>query len=782
MTFLVTWAAFPVVFALVTCGLGLGLERLAGRALPGPLVIPAGFCVLVVVTQVLIHVLAPATPFVVAALAIGGLVLGRRRRPDLPHSALALGVFGLFAAPAALTLEPTFLAYQNLGDAAIHFELVDRLMQHGRSTDGLTPSSHGISVGAYLNSAYPTGTHTALGALRGLVPVDVAWTFQPYVSCLAATVALTLSALTRELDPRPWGAAAAAGLAGALGLVYAYAVSEQAMKELATIVVVTLLVALAPTIDRTWRSVLPLAVAAAAGFGVLHIAVAPWLGLVLLAVFVVVARRRDWRALAVQTGTFVVATAVLALPTLTLASQFVEVSKPTLQAGEEYGNLLRPLDQVQAFGIWPTGDFKLPLSADTVLAWVLIGAACVAAAFGVVAIVRRRAWGSGLYAVVSLIAFWYVFNRASPWGQGKALMIAAPAVGIAMAAGLAAMWRVGRRAEAGILTAAVVLGVLWTDATYYRGVDPAPYDRLAELDRIGERFAGQGPALYPEFEEFAKYFLRDTSPTGAVEAFRADVIAAQPDNAPRFGYSADLDQLAPATYANFELIVLRRGPTASRPPAGWDRAFRGTYYDVWRRREDRPQVVEHLSIGSRLDASAVPPCRVLRRLAQAGPRLAYAPRERVLAAQPALEEPLPANWTVDPGDPTTLRPIGQGRITGTVDVPTAGTYHAWLEGSFSRDVTATVAGRAVGAADDLSPRGTSFALGSLRLEAGTVPYALFRGGGTVEPGDVGTNRLVGPLYLTRSADPTGVPVRTIPSSRWRSLCGQRLDWVEALAP
>ena len=91
--------------------------------------------------------------------------------------------------------------------------------------------------------------------------------------------------------------------------------------------------------------------------------------------------------------------------------------------------------------------------------------------------------------------------------------------------GSVVVYRSGRRTEALVLTAAVAGGVIWSNALAYHTVNLGPRDQLAELEEIGEEFAGQGPTLMTEYEPFgARYFLRDTDPEsagGAASAIRA---------------------------------------------------------------------------------------------------------------------------------------------------------------------------------------------------------------------------------------------------------------------
>jgi hypothetical protein len=167
------------------------------------------------------------------------------------------------------------------------------------------------------------------------------------------------------------------------------------------------------------------------------------------------------------------------------------------------------------------------------------------------------------------------------------------------------------------------------------------------------------------------------------------------------------------------------------------------------------------------------------RARDAGAQLVAALRPRAALMLPATL-PHPAAWTVDPTDPATLRPVGQGEVRGRLGVPADGTYDVWAEGSFGRGVEVLVDGRRVGEArDELNGRLSAAHIARLRLDAGPHAIVLRRGGGSLAPGNGGTARLVGPLAVTR-ADPTGAPLATVDPDRWRSLCGRPLDWIEVV--
>jgi hypothetical protein len=165
-----------------------------------------------------------ATPAVVALAAVG-LVLGVRRR--LPSgwawpAGAALAVFAAYAAPIVLSGEATFAGYIRLDDSATWMAFADRVMEHGRSLDGLAPSTYEAALALNLGDGYPVGALLPLGIGRELVGSDVAWLIQPYMAWLAAVLALTLFSLARPLVGSSALGAVIAATAAQAAMLYGY--------------------------------------------------------------------------------------------------------------------------------------------------------------------------------------------------------------------------------------------------------------------------------------------------------------------------------------------------------------------------------------------------------------------------------------------------------------------------------------------------------------------------------------------------------------------------------
>jgi hypothetical protein len=122
-----------------------------------------------------------------------------------------------------------------------------------------------------------------------------------------------------------------------------------------------------------------------------------------------------------------------------------------------------------------------------------------------------------------------------------------------------------------------------------------------------------------------------------------------------------------------------------------------------------------------------------------------------------------------------------GHITADFRVPRAGVWNVWLEGEIMPRVTVsldggrlgTIAGQLMGS--QFNPETmTPF---PVLLSAGAHSLTVSRGGRSLAPGN-GGSALLHAIFLT----PAGAreTLHATPAASWRSLCGRRYDWIEAV--
>ena len=815
MDLLAAWLLFPLALGALALGGGLLVERLSGVRLPGALLLPAGFAAILALSRLLAEstptakVALPVLILVAAAGAVVGWARLRGLRPERFAAAAALGVFLVLGAPVILSGEPSFAGSLVLADTGHQLSLAALLGEHGPEWATLPNSSFRLGVRKYMVTAYPLAPQAALGALAPLGALDMAWLYQPFLSFSAAMAALALYVLAGRWIPTPAGRGLVAFLAAQPALVAAFAL-QGSIKELTGLATVLLAVAaVALALEERWpaRAFLPAALGLVAGLGSLGLPAAVYLGpplAVLAAAWLRRLRRAPKRAELLGAIAVAAAAVLLALPVLSGASRAYTVAGNVLSKPEDLGNLARPLSAFQASGIWLTGDYRFPARMEPLNA-ALIAVTLAGAALGLGWSVRRRATGPLLLTVTLAIASAYLLVRGNSYADAKVLVLLSPLpVLLALVGALALLASRRLRIVGAALAFAVAGGVLASNALLYRETQLAPYERYRELSQIDDRLAGQGPVLFTEYDEYAKFFLRDSRPLSQPEypyeyppgrlnhpSWRV-AVTDNPQH-PSIKTPLDLDALAPSTVQAMPAIVMRRSPTASRPPANFRRTYVGRYYEVWRRQAGT--VARHLPLGRDVfNAGAAPRCSRVRALARqarrTGARLAYVERPPLplfdllrLSDQNRLGFSIRDRYAAYP---KSIVVAGPGTAAAELYVPRAGRYRLWLEGSFGRRVTVRVDGREVGTvAYEPGNAGQYLPLGTVDLGAGSHGVEIERGGGDLRPGNGGgyiSNVLhIGPLVFSPPENEDR-RVRWAEPREAETLCGRRVDWIELVRP
>lgn len=767
MSLFAAWVLYPIVLLALCAGLGLLVDALSGRGLSGALIAPVGLAAIVIVGQ--FTTLTDATAeltvpvLVIAAVAGAGLsVPWRFSRPERWAVGLALAVFGVFAAPVVLSGDPTFAGYIKLDDTSTWLALTDQVMEHGRNLDGLAPSTYSATLTANLPGGYPVGVFLPFGAAQKLVGGDLAWVFQPYLSFLAAMLALSLWQILAGLLRRPPERALAAFVAAQPALLFGYALWG-GIKEVAAAAFVALAVALAMGAVRrgaTRADAVLLSIPAAALVGVLSFGGLVWLGPMLLALAAIAWRRLGSRAALSQALGFALPLLVLSLP-IFLAGGF-DPFQAGLTEKSEIGNLGTPLNWLQAIGVWPSGDFRVDPS-ETVWTAIGVALAILAALCGLVAAWRRRAIAPLLLAS-TLIGALAIVLVGSPWVDAKALAVAGPAVlTLAMSGGLIA-FGVDRIAGA-VLVLAIAGGVIWSNVLAYGGVSLAPYSQLVELEEIGEDFAGQGPALMTEYSPYgARHFLRRLDAESASE-LRVRPVPLTDGSQAEKGEAVDIDDLDSNGLLEYRTLVLRRSPVRSRPLLPYRLVRSGDYYEVWQRPvEPSERVLGHLPGGYEGEASGVPSCSEITAIDIASLSSMFAIPEEDIRLVAVTHAPI------------------YNATDGNLSLPRAGVYEAWLKGSVRGEVELWIDDRKFGDARHVLSNDEGFIeLGEGQLSAGDHQAQLRFEGADLHPGSGGFPRPeTGPLLFAPAGAAAAGGTVTVAPEEAKRLCGKSWDWIEVI--
>ena len=805
------WVLFPAVLVVVAAGLGLALDRIVGRYLPGTLIMPLGMASAIAVARLVTTADATAElalPLLLL-LALAGLALGRERLGDLwaerPALVAAGVVFLAVGAPAYLSLEPTFVGYLQLPDTSHQLAVAAFAPDGGTDWEKLPTSAYSEVLKQYIETEYPIAPQAALGVLAPLGVLDPAWLYHPFLAVLLAMAALSIYTLAGAIASRWLRAAVAFGGAGS-ALVYSFAL-QGSIKEIAALAMIATATAAGAdsiTSKRPARGLLAVFVPAVAMLGSIGPAAGAYLGPVLLAVVTVVVVRaiRDERRRELLAGlAAAVAALVLAAPILTGIERAYDLNDRALGSGNtssasDIGNLAAPLVTEQAAGIWLSTDYRWePRDSDvrTIQTWIswLIAAL---AAVGLVWAIVRRAWGPLLLFLALGPPSLVLFARGTDYADAKVFALLSSLSLVLALTGAACL--TGLKRILGYAVAGVVLGLLVvSQALTYHDSHPAPYERYEELRDVNERLADTGPTLATEWDEFARYFLRDAEPYAEptqrhgyrFDEFRDPNGRYDPDHRPSQKTPYDIDDLSNDYVQSVNSIVLRRSPVMSRPPANFERTYLGDYYEVWERGEGR--VAEHLPLGPNiLEPSAIPRCSEVRDLAESAREMSGV---LVAPARPRMPVFLPGEaapsktWIQYVDYPGAVVLDSAGAVGPELTVPEGGEYRVWAEGSFGRPVTVRVNQAAIGEVEyELGNPGQYLPFGEVTVEPGDQEFRVEQAGGDLRPGNGGSLaglRHLGPVVLSPPENEEPRVLERDPED-WRSLCGQRLDWIEILVP
>jgi hypothetical protein len=763
--FVLTTLVYPLVLALLCLGAALLVDRASGGVLAAMLFPAVGAAALLVVSQLSTYfaLIAPATPYLLVTVGVVGLLLGWNRlstlartwRASLWQLLVCPLVYVLALAPVLLAGRPTFSSYMALADSAVHMLGADFLIRHGQDYSHLDlHNSYGAFVHNYYGTSYPSGADTLFGGSSLLLGLPLIWTFQPFTAFMLATAAGPAWALVRRVGLRGGWAAAAALTITLPALVYAYELIGS-VKEIVALSMILCMGALVVG-HRRWlaagaRAAIPFALVVAAGVAALGVAFAAWaLAAVLVLALTAIAdlcggvatqggedtsfqatepggggrrqtrlarRGASMRGLLAVCAMGLLVLLVAAWPTWAQLSGSLRVAQ-TIASTSNSGNLRSSLPATRLFGVWLNGSYKLaPTGAALTLTTGLIVLVLVLALVGVGNLVRSRGYAlAGWFAATTVL--WLALDRyATTWANAKTLMLTSPAVVLTAWAGIAAIRSSRMRIAAPLVAFSLVGGVLASDALLYHSSNLAPTARYEELASVDKRFAGRGPTLFTDFDEYALYELRDLDIGGPDFVYPPPALAAA---AGGYGKPVDLDRIDPSALAAYPLIVTRRDPTEMRPPAAYKLLWQGLYYRVWGRTTEGT-------------SRATPP---------AGARVTQ------LVDVPLARAVRPPGWTLSPKG---IVMGGAGALSATFVLPNGGMWELWLKGDVMRTLTVRVDGLTLGRLGEQLD-GNSLVVNALTplrtpLGAGRHTLTITRPGADLAPGDGGAAMLAAILLV-----------------------------------
>jgi hypothetical protein len=788
----------PVVMWVVCLGCGLALERVLRVGLSNALLLALGLCVALALIFPGYAAGAGDALAIVLLLAVSifGLVFAKdgvraRVNPGWPGVA-GLAIYVLYMLPVIAYGHWTWVGYDFVNDSSFEMLLASHIKGYGLTLGNIPLTSAQQFLNSYLNSGYPLGTQSLLGTLSGLTFTDVAVLYQGFIASLAALAAVALASVARGLlDARRAALAGFAALAANLTYQYAMQGNIKEIGLLATVCAGVAVGAAAIELARPYVGAVLMAVIVAAALATYNAVAVPFLGalLLFLGLGLLFVRREipssRWIG-PVVAGCCLAG--LLAIPSLISFKTFFNVASTGQSASGagaiQLGQLLRPLPLSQLSGVWLSGEYRVAIASAhagllTTIATIAIFAAIVPC---VVWSLKRRQLGVPVVIGTVGLVLVIVFDRVSPYAQGKLLAMSGPLVAFAGVAGMLCLR--GRRLGALglVLACGASLAILASDLLAYNHDRVAPTARMEAIRQTGDHFAGRGLVLWNEFEEYAKYFARAAKISVPFEALTPQQVQLRSPTY-FYGHFFDLDQELLSFVEGYPIIVTRRSPAASRPPANYRKVYENAYYVGWER-EEKPKVIAHLPLQQLYSPMLPVDCGLL------GPIVARAPRgsKLVVAEAPQLSgyEPISdpkrsGGWPPDPNQAGSVYTDTGGHAEGVLVAKRAGSsYGVWVQGDFPRPVKVQVDGHTVGWVSGSNTPNQWLQAATLKLRPGkyTVRVEKEPGRRHLGPGDwaVGT---IGAVALQAQ---TPERMLTLPKSHWRTLCGREADWVELVRP
>lgn len=647
-------------------------------------------------------------------------------------------------------------------------------------------SDYSGAVPSFIKGGYPIGPHAIVAAVARVGSADLIGVFAGFTMALAPLFGLLAIGLLGKMGRLRLIAGAPLVALTYLGAAYltqgAFKEPLQAMLLIGFALSLAALIGMRTPLDETVepvparpvhpiRRVLPAAVIAAASVFNYSLPGLLWIGAV--GVVVVAARwflvkprpelPENWlRKLAPYLLGLLLVVAVATAGEWSRIADFSRLSALNPDRfGSDLGNLAQALSPLEAFGIWPAGEFDAtPTSAGAPAIAFYLGALIGLAALVLGLLRERRERDWVLPALLVAMAGVYALAAAfsSPYIAAKALAILAPVVmAIALRGTLA-----GRGAA---LALGIVLLVAAAGSSFLviRNAPVGPDSHASQLESF-QSLVEDEPVLFLGRDDFIGWELRGSGEiTGIVTNFY-DV----EDARPRFkkgeggGEKFDVDAVFPATLDSFRYVLATTGGPASGVPPRFREVKRTQDYVLYEntgRTGKRRTLDEGTAPGAVLDCTDPD-----QRTVATGKGTAL-----VWNTKPVIAEP-------DGWKPTDTASDGAPATIG-LEIPEAGRWLISLEYDSRRPLIVT--------SPDLGLDATVEANLDFRGETPTFPVAEVRVDDpvdaevTVEPEEPG---LIGRLLRApneahlRSLTATPLDGGAVGRIPVRQTCGKYVDW------
>ena len=799
---ILVWLVAPIFLVLLSFGVGLIPASIVRKQINFSVTTALGFLIIAIVGSLLTisTVTAPSTALIIAGLGVMGLFAGIIRMKSLVRFEFASIWAGLltylaFGLPVIASGTPSWVGWVKLDDPGTFLAITDRLMSVGRTTPDPVTSTYSRVIqtifdpGGGGHFSYPVGSFMPFGVTAKLTGIESAWFFQPYMALSAGIVAMLFVLILRRHISHKLVLIFTGTFAAMASTIYSY-VMWGAIKEIVILIPITLFAITIFEPVRNRERLETYLYSFVAALGMYFIGGAAGLGFILPIFFIVILVRMFLKNRLIAYGILGTLGLALALVTYFLRAGNNVIANILIPIIGDTGNLSRALKLRQVVGIWPSQDFRLDPVHPLLTTLAILVASAMALA-GLYFSIKKGSWiaPSLLIATIAVVANSYFWGGI--WLTGKAIAVASPIFLLSAGIGAIELWKVFHKNQMSILgkvkfhhliTVLILFvgsGVLVSNWMTFKNVWLAPFTQVDELRKIGQQFAGQRPALMTEYSVFgSRYFLRDMD-AEAVSELRVHVIPIRDGAQVPKGGAADIDLFDSATIDYFKVLVLRKSPTASRPPLNYDLAWSGRHYEVWQRSKKNIHIVATLPLGNNFYPYQRPTCDQVAAFLSPkvkGEKVYVAYRNPVYVINFADGDHPPTWYPTNPFTGGVDR-VGSGGFSRPVSIDVTGHYDLSIGGSFPGSLKILLDGAQVYSGRSMVEENSSLTntLSKVYLAAGRHTMTVLYAKPALLPGGDVDSRF-GPIYLS-TQNAGDVKVKQVSNSKLDQLCTRNLDWI-----
>ncbi len=581
------YASAAVILA-ASVAIGQAIMALAGRPGFTWLSAPAGFAALLTVSGVAIklpgHSTAAAIALILLLLASVAVLVATKRGRAVAGAVPGAAAPPLLAGLAALLLASLpFIAAGRMGILGVGL-VNDDMSYHLLIADWI--GSHAGHMPTLVRQGYPVGPHALVDGVTSILGTSLV---NGFAGMTVALPALTAMVAAGALERARTTARVAIGAIAAVAYLAAAYLAQEAFKEPIEALLVLGFALYLPSI-RTVRDTLPSVVICA---GAVYAYSFPGLFWMAGTVGLYWAVARPWETV----KPFLLGhAAVLLLVAPEIGrlidfTHFKAFSSSTANAGG-LGNLRHQLSPAEAFGVWPTSEFRLAAADAGHPAAFYAGAVLAVGAFavGVPRWVRRYGWS--LPAAIASAALIYAVARitGTVYTSAKALAIASPLILLTGLGGL-----VSEEARGSALRAFAALAAAAALASSFLILRQAPVGPTTHADELAsfKPLIGDHRVLFLGRDDFIQYELSPARPYVAVRNYYDNYYVRPNLNLADVFQKFDFDSLRPRDLARFRYVITTRGAFASGPPAWLEPARVTPSFVLWTV-EGRPSLDRHV--------------------------------------------------------------------------------------------------------------------------------------------------------------------------------------------